>query len=110
MGSRSETASGHLFGVAHQFVEMDLGSRNERADASAAFDDALLFQSSQRVAGGHQTDLMNLGEVSFRRNRVTRAQLSGFDALSNGALNSLVRRHAVAMFLLFRHWSPVAVL
>src|SRR5258708_4839111 len=52
-GTSGETATGHLFGVAHQLVEVNLGSRYERADAPAALYDTLPLQSSQRMAPGH---------------------------------------------------------
>ncbi len=37
-GSRGQAATGHLLCIAHQFVEVDLWSRNECADALAAFE------------------------------------------------------------------------
>src|SRR6266481_2766781 len=52
-GTSSETAAGHLFGVAHQLVEVNLGSCYERADAPAALYDTLALQGSQRMARGH---------------------------------------------------------
>src|SRR6266571_8348753 len=49
------------------------------------------------MARGHQADLMELGQVALRRNRVTWMQLSSIDAPANGALNPLVRRLSVAV-------------
>jgi len=87
-----------LLRVAHQLVEVNLGGGDKRADAPAAFHNSFTFQSGQGVAGGHQADLMNLGEISFRRDRVSGAQLARFNALANHALNALISRHAVSTF------------
>src|SRR6266436_380376 len=82
---------------------MNFRSRHERADSAAAFNNAFAFQSGQRVTGGHQADVMYLGEVPFRRDGVACAQLPGFDALANDGLNLLVSRNAIPAFLLVRH-------
>src|SRR5882762_1273809 len=99
LGSGSQTATGHLLRVAHQLIEVNLGGCDEGADASTTFHDPFTFQRGQGVAGGHQADLMNFGEISFRRNRVPGAQLAGFNALANHALNALRIRHAVSTLL-----------
>src|SRR5262249_39287 len=49
----SKRARCHLFGVAHEFVEMDFRRRHERPDAAAALDQTLAFEERQRVARGH---------------------------------------------------------
>src|SRR6266404_2591778 len=104
LGSGSQTAAGHLLRVAHQLVEVNLGGCDKRADAPAAFHDPFAFQSGQGMPGGHQTDLVDLGEVSFRRDRVSGAQLARFNALANHALNALISRHAVSTLL--THYLP----
>src|SRR6266480_3920828 len=55
------------------------------------------LEGGESVPRGHEADLMKLGEVAFRSDGVTGAQLAGFDALADPALDSLVRGQAVAV-------------
>src|SRR5437870_6834443 len=84
-GSRGQAATGHLLCIAHQFVEVDLWSRNECADALAAFDDAFALERGERMACCHQAYLVNPCQVSFRSNYVPREQLPRLDALAEVA-------------------------
>src|SRR5207302_44239 len=90
----SERARGHLLGVAHELVEVNFRRRDERADAAAAFDEALAFKEDERVARGHEADVMRTREVTLRGNGVAGLQLAGIDALANDALNALISRHS----------------
>src|SRR5216684_7195631 len=76
---------------------MNFGGGNEGSDAPAALDNPFAFEGSESVAGGHEADLMNLGEVALGGNGVPGMQMPGIDTLANGALNSLVGRQAVAV-------------
>src|SRR6266446_4819163 len=77
---------------------MDFWSRHERSDAAASLHDAVVFERGERVAGGHQADLMNLRQVAFGCDGVAWLQLAGINAFADGALDSLIGRHAVAVF------------
>jgi hypothetical protein len=103
MGASHQASTGHLLGVAHQLVEVNFGTCHERSDAAATFDNAFVFQGGQRVPGGHQANLMDLGEVSLGRDGVAGAQLPRFNALANDGLNSLVGGNAIPTLLLLRH-------
>src|SRR5216684_4228116 len=94
-----QAAAGHLLGVTHQFVEMNLGRGHEGADAAAALHDAFALKPNERMARGHQADLVDSGKVSLGIHRITGAQMSGFDALANGALNLLVGGDAITGLL-----------
>src|SRR2546429_217529 len=96
-GSRGQAATGHLLCIAHQFVEVDLWSRNECADALAAFDDAFALERGERMACCHQAYLVNPCQVSFRSNYVPREQLPRLDALAEVALDPLVSRQTVSI-------------
>jgi len=64
---------------------VDFGCGHEGADAPAALDDAFAFQRGQRVPRGHQTDFVDLREVSFRSNDIARPQVAGVNALTDDA-------------------------
>src|SRR5215472_17604133 len=74
---------------------MDFRRGHEGADAAAALDDALALKEGESVARGHEADVMRLGEVALRGNRVAGPQLAGVDALANDALNALIRRQRI---------------
>src|SRR5712692_858246 len=97
-GSR-EAAAGHLLRVAHQFIEMNFGRGHEGADAAAALHDTFAFEPNERMARGHQADLVDSGQVSLGIHRITGAQMSGLDALANGVLNPLVGGDAITGLL-----------
>src|SRR5262249_9749589 len=71
-------------------IKVNFWSGNERADSSAAFYHSFAFERSQRVTRGHEANLMNLCQVSFRGNRVPCLQVSGFDPLPEADLNPAV--------------------
>src|SRR5712691_8254890 len=96
-GAGGEAAAGHLFGVAHQLIEMNFWGGDKRSNAAAALDDTFAFERGQSVARGHKTDLVDFGEVALGGYGVTGTQVSGVNALANGALNSLVGGQAVAV-------------
>jgi len=102
LGANGEAATPHLFGIAGQFIEVDLRGGNKRADPAAAFNQALLFQGSERVAGGHQADLVNFRKFALRGHRVTRLQIPSVDAFAKLSLDPLIggdrgalKRHSV---------------
>src|SRR5947207_9678407 len=97
-GASGEAAAGHLLRIAHQFIKVNFWGSDKSSDAAAPLDDSFAFERGQSVARGHEADLMNLGEITLGSYGVTRMQLSGIDALADGALNSLVGGHAVAIF------------
>src|SRR2546429_4702701 len=97
LGAGGEAAAGHLLGIAHQFIKVNFWGGDKSSDAAAALDDSFAFERGQGVAGGHQADLMDLGEVAFGRHGVAGTQVSGIDTLADGALNPLVGRQAVAI-------------
>src|SRR4029077_1997281 len=97
LGAGGEAAAGHLLGIAHQFIKVNFRRGDKSANAAAAFDDSFAFERGQSVARGHEADLMNLGEVALGGDGVPRMQMPGVDAFTNGALNSLVSRQAVAV-------------
>ena len=96
-GAGSEAAAGHLLGVAHQLIEMNFWGGDKSSDAPASLDDAFAFERGKGVARGHQADLMDFGEVALGGYGVTGTQVSGINALADGALNSLVGGQAVAV-------------
>src|SRR2546426_11342989 len=53
-GACGQAATGHLLRIAHQFVEVDLWSRNECADALAALDDAFALERSEERRVGKE--------------------------------------------------------
>src|SRR5256884_939371 len=69
-GAGTKGARGHLLGVAHELVEMNLWRSDERADAAAAFDKAFAFEGSEGVARGHEADVMRLGELDRKSTRL----------------------------------------
>jgi hypothetical protein len=89
-GCGRQTASGHLLGVAHQFIEMNFGGSDEGADATPALDKAFVFESRQRVAGGHEADLVHFSKVTLGGDGIARTEVAGVNALADGALNTLV--------------------
>src|SRR6267143_5642886 len=97
LGSGGEAAAGHLFGVAHQFIEVNFWCGDKSSDAAAALDDSFAFERGESVARGHEADLMKLGEVALGGHRVTGSQLAGFDALADPALDSLVCGQAIVV-------------
>jgi hypothetical protein len=60
-----------LLGVAHQLVEVDLGSRHEGPNAAAAFDDTFAFEKGQSMPSGHKADLVKAREVALGSNAVS---------------------------------------
>src|SRR6266853_923292 len=103
-GAGGETATGHLLGVAHQLIEMNFWGGDKSSDAPAPLDDAFAFKGGEGVARGHEADLVDVGEVALGSDGVTGAQITGVNALADGALNSLVGRQAVAV--LYWHSLP----
>ena len=93
-----EAAAAHLFGVGHQFVEVNFWSGDESADAAAALDDAFAFERSEGVARGHQADFVEAGEFPFGCDRVTRPELAGFDDTANRTLNAAIRGNSIVAF------------
>src|SRR6266481_6090973 len=96
-GGGNEAATGHLLRITHQFIEVNFWGGDKSSDAAAALDDSFALQRGQRMARGHQADLMDFGEVALRGDGVAGMQLSSVDALADGALNSLVGGQAVAV-------------
>ena len=96
-GGGGQAAAGHLFRIAHQLIEMDFRSGDECADSAAALDDPFALERGERVASGHQADLVNLREVALGSDGVPRLQLPRINALADRALDPLVRRHTVAV-------------
>src|SRR5882672_5219437 len=78
---------------------MDFGGGDKGADAAAALDETFLFECGKGVACGHETDLMQFGEVALGGDRVARAKLASVNAFSNGALDALVGGHSRTRFL-----------
>ena len=74
---------------------MNLGRSDERADATAAFHEALAFEESEGVARSHEADAMRAREVALGRDTIAGLKLAGIDALANEALNALIRRQSV---------------
>jgi len=97
-GAGGEAAAGHLLGVAHQFIEMNFGRGDESADTAAALDEAFAFEGGEGVAGGHQADLMELGEVALGGDRVPGLEVAGVDAFADGVLDALVGGDSIGMF------------
>ena len=69
---------------------MNFRRRNESADAASALHNAFAFERSQGMAGGHQADRMEFGQVAFGANRVAGAKMAGVNALPNSQLDALV--------------------
>jgi hypothetical protein len=92
-----------MFRITHQFIEMDFRGGHKRSDAATALDESFPFERDKRVARGHQADLMNLRQVTFRVDGVTRTQMAGFDALADATLDSLVRGEAIAFLRWHSH-------
>jgi hypothetical protein len=77
---------------------MNLGSGDEGSDAATTLDEAFVLKGGQRVAGGHQADLMHFGEVTLGGDRIAGAKVAGVDAFADGALNTLVGRNIRTQF------------
>ena len=107
LGCGDKTARGHLFGVAHQLVEMDFRLGDKGADAAAALDDTFAFEISERVARGHEADFVKFGEITLGSNRVAGPELTGVNALANGRLNALVGRNGGVLLGGHAHLSTV---
>src|SRR5205823_10729315 len=90
-----KTARRHLLGVAHELVEMNLGRSDERADATAAFHEALAFEESEGVARSHEADAMRAREVALGRDTIAGLKLAGIDALAKEAWNGWLGRQRV---------------
>src|SRR5258708_393543 len=101
--ARGEAAASHLLGVAHQFIKVNFGGSDKSSNTAAALDNAFAFKGGEGVAGGHKADLMNFGEVALGSDGVTGTQITGVNALADGALNSLVGGQAVAVAVLQSH-------
>jgi hypothetical protein len=86
-----------LLGIAHQLIKVDPGNGDEGACPQAAFDDSLMFQAGQSMASRHEAHFMGLGQFALGRNRISRLQNSGRDAIANLALDSLVSGQPVVM-------------
>src|SRR4029077_19474638 len=93
LGCGNETAPGHLFGVAHQLVEVNFRLRDKSANAAAALDDAFTFEIGECVARGHEADFVKFGEIALGSNRIARAKMASVNAFANGRLNALIRRN-----------------
>src|SRR5260370_25845528 len=76
---------------------MNFGGGNKGSNATAALDNPLAFEGSESMAGGHEADLMNFGEVGLGSDGVAWMQVPGGDTLANGELNSLVGRQAITV-------------
>src|SRR5215469_1854701 len=96
-----KAAASHLFGVTHQFIEVNLGRGDEGADSAPALDDAFAFKGGERVAGGHQAHVVYFCQFTLRGNAIARTQGAILNGLANGSLNPLVGRDSIATF--YRH-------
>jgi len=70
---------------------------DKSSDAAPTLDNSIAFERGKSMASGHEADLMNFGEVALGGHGVPGIQVSGIDALTDDALNSLVGRQAVAV-------------
>src|SRR5258708_5658279 len=79
------------------------GSSDKSSNTAAALDDAFAFEGGESVTRGHEADLVDFSEVAFGSDGVTGTQITGVNALADGALNSLVGGQAVAVAVLQSH-------
>ena len=94
-GDGREAAAAHLFGVGHQFIEVDFGGGDESADAAAALDDAFAFERCERVTSGHQADFVQTGELPFGCDRIAGLEVAGFNDAADRALDPAIRGNSI---------------
>src|SRR6202030_3915233 len=93
----SQTASAHLFGVTHQFIEMNFRSGDKSADPAAALHQAFALERGKGMASGHQADIMNSSEFSFGGHHVSGAELASVNVASNLFLDPFIRRDSICL-------------
>ena len=93
-----EAEGGHLFGVAEQLVEVNLGRSDEGAGAMAALDDAIAGQLGEGVACGHEADVVDAGELALGRDGVAGLELARVDAAADDVLNPAISRFVAAIW------------
>jgi hypothetical protein len=77
---------------------MNFGTGDEGSDAATTLDEAFVLKGGQCMAGGHQADLMHLGEVALGRDWIAGAKVAGVNAFTDGTLNTLVGRDIRTQF------------
>src|SRR6516225_9459799 len=107
LGRGGKISRGHLFGVAHQLVEMYFWRGHKSSDAAPAFDEAFALQSSQSVARRHQADFVQFGKIAFGGYRIARPQLPGVNALTDDRLDALVSGNGGSNFTGHGHTSSM---
>jgi hypothetical protein len=94
-GDGREAAAAHLFGVRHQFIEMNFGGGDEGADAAAALDDAFALERCEGMTRGHEADFVETGEFPFGCDGIAGLEFAGFDDAANRALDAAIRGNTV---------------
>src|SRR5262249_36923997 len=80
---------------AHELIEMNSRSGDERARSPSALHHAFVFEAGQCVACRHQAYAMHSCQFALGVDRIARLQLAGFNLLTDRPLNTLIRRRSV---------------